>query len=303
MEPERRAATLAEPDFIRRAEVFAARPERAGGQKFTGLWVAGSLSGLHRPTVAIVGTRAPSDAGRSRAHELGAALARAGICIISGLALGIDGAAHAGALAGGGPTLGILGGGHRHFFPRRNRELAELMLAAGGAVLSPYPPDEPARPPQFLQRNAVVAALADAVVVVEAAERSGALNTAGWAGALGIDVLAFPGDVDRPKAAGCNALIRDGATLVRHAEDVLGALGVAAQPRLPLPLSPVEAGPGAGDPLAARLLALLADAPCDLDCLTATIGAAPGAVLAALVRLELEGAVERRDGATYAALR
>jgi len=295
---------LADPAFVTRAEVFAARPERAAGQRFSGLWVAGTLAGLQRPTVAIVGTRAPSDAGRSRAHDLGAALARAGICILSGLALGIDGAAHAGALAGAGPTLGILGGGHRHFFPRRNRELAEAMLAAGGAVLSPYPPDEPARPPQFLQRNAVVAALADAVVVVEAAERSGALNTAGWAGALGIDVLAFPGDVDRPKAAGCNALIRDGATLVRHAEDVLGALGIAAQPRLPLPM-PQAAGTsgGGGDPLAARLLALLADAPRDLDSLTAASAAPAGAVLAALVRLELEGAVERRDGATFAALR
>jgi len=302
MEYKRDEATLAEPAFVTREEIFAARPERAAGQRFAGLWVAGSLAGLRRRTVAVVGTRAPSDPGRSRARDLGAALARAGICVVSGLALGIDGAAHLGALDGGGPTLGILGGGHRHFFPRRNRELAEAMLAAGGAVLSPYPPDEPARPPQFLQRNAVVAALADAVVVVEAAERSGALNTAGWAGGLGIDVLAFPGDVDRPKAAGCNALIRDGATLVRHAEDVLGALGIAAQPRLPL--RPADGTPVAGgDPLAARLVALLSEGPRDLDGLTAAAGAAPGVVLAALVRLELEGAVERRDGATFVALR
>jgi DNA processing protein len=293
---------LADPAFVTRQDVFASRPERASGQRFAGLWVAGSLAGLKRRTVAIVGTRAPSDAGRSRARELASALARAGICIVSGLALGIDGAAHAGALEGSGPTLGVLGGGHRHFFPRRNRDLAEAMLAAGGAVLSPYPPDEPARPPQFLQRNAVVAALADAVVVVEAAERSGALNTAGWAGALGIDVLAFPGDVDRPKAAGCNALIRDGATLVRHADDVLGALGIAAQPRLLLP-PPGDPPVSGGDPLAARLLALLRDAPRDLDALSTATGAAAGAVLALLVRLELEGAVERRDGATFAALR
>jgi DNA processing protein len=291
---------LADPVFLTREDVCKARPEQTSGQRFAGLWVAGSLAGLQRRTVAIVGTRAPSDAGRARARELAAALARAGICVISGLALGIDGAAHAGALAGGGPTLGVLGGGHRHFFPRRNRELAEEMLMAGGAVLSPFPPDEQARPHQFLQRNAIVAALADAVVVVEAAERSGALNTAGWAAALGIDVLAFPGDVDRPKAAGCNALIRDGAILVRHAEDVLGALGIAAQPRLPLRDPPPLV---ADDPLAARLLALLAGAPRDLDSLTAEAGAPAGAVLALLVRLELEGAVERRDGATFAALR
>ncbi|GAC1306011.1 MAG: hypothetical protein NVSMB19_17830 [Vulcanimicrobiaceae bacterium] len=114
----------------------------------------------------------------------------AGLCVISGLALGIDGAAHAGALAGNGPTIGVLGGGHRQFFPKRNRELAERMLAADGGVLSPYAPDEPARPGQFLQRNGVVAALADAVVIVEAATRSGALNTARWAAQLGNDVLA-----------------------------------------------------------------------------------------------------------------
>jgi DNA processing protein len=222
--------------LVSKQDLFATRPHRAEGVKFTGLWVCGSLAGLERPTVAVVGTRTPSEGGRSRAHALAARLAAAGACVISGLALGIDGAAHAGALAGGGPTLGILGGGHAHFFPRRNRALAQAMLALGGAVLSPFPPEEPARPGHFLQRNGVVAALADAVVVVEAAERSGALNTAGWAAAAGIDVLAFPGDVDRPKAAGCNALIRDGATLVRDAADVLAALGLAsAERRAPRP--------------------------------------------------------------------
>jgi DNA processing protein len=162
-------------------------------------------------------------------------------------------------------------------------------------VLSPFPPDEPARPWQFLERNAVVAALADAVVVVEAAERSGALNTAGWASGK-IDVLAFPGDVDRPKAAGCNALIRDGATLVRHADDVLAALGVGAQPVLPLEL-PV--GAAAADPMARAVLDTLAAGPATLDALIVAADAPAGAVLALLVRLELEGAVERRDAATY----
>lgn len=291
---------LAEPAPVGREEVFAARPHRAGSVRFTGLWVAGTLAGLQRPAVAIVGSRAPSDAGRARARELATALARAGVCVVSGLALGIDGSAHAGALAGGGPTLGVLGGGHRRFFPKRNRELAEAMLAAGGAVLSPYPPDEPARPPQFLQRNAVVAALVDLVVVVEAAERSGALNTAGWAAALGVDVLAFPGDVDRPKAAGCNALIRDGATLARHAGDVLDALGIAARP---LPAARARAAAADGDPLGRTVLELLAEAPQDVDALAAAANAPAGAVLATLVRLELDGAVERRDAATFAALR
>jgi DNA processing protein len=300
---------LERPRFVDREDLFTARPHRAEGVRFRGLWVSGSLAGLERPTVAVVGTRAPSEGGRSRSHALAARLAAAGVCVISGLALGIDGAAHAGALAGGGPTLGILGGGHGHFFPRRNRALAVAMLALGGAVLSPFPPDEPARPPQFLQRNGVVAALADALVVVEAAERSGALNTASWAAGAGIDVLAFPGDVDRPKAAGCNALIRDGATLVRGAEDVLAALGLASgerpapqrAPRSCDPIPAVDTRPQRSEDgiLEAQIVAALESQPCSLDELVEITGAPAGALLAALVKLELAGELERGDALTY----
>ena len=157
-------------------------------------------------------------------HELG----RAGCCIISGLALGIDAAAHEGALSANAPTVGVLGGGHRHFFPPRNAGLAGRMLAGGGAVLSPFPPDQAAYPGQFLARNGVVAALADAVLVVEAPARSGALNTASWAAGR-VPVLAVPGDVDRKHVAGCLALIRDGATLARSAA---GRSGVTWAPNL-----------------------------------------------------------------------
>ena len=111
---------------------------------------------------------------------------------MSGLALGIDAAAHEGALDAGAPTIGVLGGGHRCFFPGRNRSLAQRIVAGGGAVVSPFEPDHPAFPSQFLARNAIVAALTDAVVVVEAARRSGSLNTAGWANDLGLPVFAFP---------------------------------------------------------------------------------------------------------------
>ena len=290
---------LDRPRFCFRAELFAARPQRADGVRFAGLWTVGSLVGLHRATVAVVGPRAPSEAGRHRALAVSEALARAGVCIISGLALGVDGAAHAGALAGGGPTIGILGGGHRQFFPRRNRALAQAIVAGAGAVLSPYAPDEPARPAQFLQRNGVVAALADAVVIVEAAERSGALNTASWAAALGIDVLAYPGDVDQPKAAGCNALIRDGATLARGPDDVLAALGLSVPASSPASPSQSEAF----DPLEAAITRSLREGPRDLDALVETTHAPTGAVIAALVRLEVTGAIERRDAGFYARAR
>jgi DNA processing protein len=289
---------LARPRFGFHADLAPSRRDRLAKTRFAGLWVAGSPEGLDGRTVAVVGARAPSEAARAHARALGEALARAGICVVSGLALGIDAGAHEGSLAGGGPTVGVLGGGHRHFFPRRNRDLAARILDAGGAVLSPFAPDEPARPPQFLQRNGVVAALADAVVVVEAAARSGALNTAGWAADLGIDVLAYPGDVDRPKAAGCNALIRDGATLVRGPEDVLEALGLR---RSAAPLRG-RAGNDAferASPLERRILSALAGGPCDFETVLSHAGASVGEVAAALVALELGGAI-RRGGASYA---
>ena len=290
---------LTRPRFLFRDDLFAARPHRIAAVRFAGLWCAGSCAGLERPTVAVVGARAPSAGGVQRARHLAEGLARAGVCVVSGLALGIDGAAHAGALAGGGATIGVLGGGHRQFFPKRNSDLAEQIVSAGGAVLSPYAPDEPARPAQFIQRNGVVAALADAVVVVEAAERSGALNTASWAANLGIDVLAFPGDVDRPIAAGCNALIRDGATLVRDAADVLEVLGIAA-----VDAAPSGSGRADGSSIASAFDAALVDelraGPRSIDDLVEALGAQPGDVLASSMALEISGVLERRDGSTFA---
>jgi DNA processing protein len=277
--------------WVARAELDDLCGERLRDALLAGLWVAGELDGLRAPCVAVVGTRIPSDEGFRRARRLAEALARRGVCVISGLALGVDGAAHEGALAAGAPTIGVLGGGHDHFFPPRNRELAARIAAGGGAVVSPFEPDNHPEPWQFLARNAVIAALADAVVVVEAAARSGALNTAGHAGERGIPVLAFPGDVDRPKAAGCNALIRDGATLVRDADDVLAAL--------PLPLAPLPrragrrvatARPGE-PPEVGLILRALADRPRDAGSLADTLTAEPRRILALLTELELAGRI------------
>jgi DNA processing protein len=273
-----------------RAELDEETAGRLDGTTLDGLWVAGSLAGLAAPTVAIVGTRAPSDDGRRIARRLATDLGRAGVCVVSGLALGIDAAAHEGALAAGAPTIGVLGGGHERFFPPRNAELARRITAAGGAVVSPYPPGHPAFPHQFLARNGIVAALADAVVVVEAAARSGALNTASWAADRSIPVLAFPGDVERPKVAGCLALIRDGATLVRHAGDVLAAMGLAPP------------GTGDGEDRAAGgrvggLLGLLDEAPATAAGLIERSGLLPAVALAELGELLATGSViEGADG-------
>ncbi len=275
-------------------ELAAFREGREVPRVVEELWCSGSLEGLRRPTVAIVGTRAATAYGRALARRFAEELGALGCCIVSGLALGIDAAAHEGALAAGAPTIGVLGGGHRCFFPRRNRTLATRMLAGGGAVISPFPPDHPAYPPQFLQRNGVVAALADAVVVVEAPARSGALNTASWAAGR-ISVFAVPGDVDRAHVAGCHALIRDGAILARSAQDVADDLGIAA----PAPARASRAASRERDPLQRRIANLLAEGERSLEELLRETGEAPAHVLAALALLELNGAIEVQPGQRY----
>jgi DNA processing protein len=286
-------ADMQDPTFEGRERIEAVRGDRGFEAAATGLWCAGSLSGLARPCVAIVGTRAATGYGRRMAREFAVALGRAGCCILSGLALGIDAAAHDGALEAGAPTIAVLGGGHGHLFPPRNRGLAERIVKGDGAVLSPYSPDEPARPWQFLERNGVVAALADAVLVVEAPARSGALNTAGWAAGR-IPVLAVPGDVDRKHVAGCLALIRDGATLARAPADVLEALG-----RLNLAPSR-DLTTVAQDPAGRALLRALDGGPLDFDAIVCGSGLSPGAALSTLALLELEGAIESRGADGYA---
>lgn len=282
-----------EPTYQPRDRIAAARLGRGFEAPAPGLWCCGPLGALGRPSVAIVGTRAATPYGRRLAERFASELGRAGCCVVSGLALGIDAAAHAGALSAGAPTVGVLGGGHGHFFPSRNEGLADRMLAGGGAVLSPYPPDQPALPHQFLARNAIVAALADAVVVIEAPARSGALNTAGWAAGR-IPVLAVPGDVDRKHVQGCLALIRDGATLARSPEDVLEAIG-----RLNLTTARATSEPQR-DPAARALLAALDAGTCELDGLVATTGLSPPVALAALTLLELDGSIESHGATSYA---
>jgi DNA processing protein len=281
-----------EPVYYRHDSIEAVREGRGFGASVGGVWCVGTIECLRRPSVAVVGTRAATPLGKRLARDFGRELGAAGCTIVSGLALGIDGAAHEGALEAGAPTVGILGGGHRQFFPHRNRELAERMVAGGGAVLSPFEPDCQPRPWQFLERNVIVAALADAVVVVEAPARSGALNTAGLAGEH-VPVFAVPGDVDRRHVAGCLALIRDGAILARHAGDVLEVL------RLP-PMLPGLGAAQPADPIEAAILATVDTGACSLEQLSdaTRLGTAP--LLAALSLLELRGYVETRGPGVYA---
>ena len=277
--------------------IVRARGGRPVPATFPCLWVAGAIDVLERPVVAIVGTRAATAYGKRLARTFAAELGRAGCCIISGLALGIDTEAHLGALEAPAPTIGVLGSGHGTFFPKRNRGLGERIVASGGAVLSPYPPEREAYPSQFLERNGVVAALSDAVVVIEAPARSGALNTAGWAAGR-IPVFAVPGDVDRQHVAGCHALIRDGAILARCARDVLDDLRLSHvdlyNHRPDRDVESIE------DPLKRCLMQALTEGESSLEDLVTRSKAAPAAVLAALSMLEIEELVDALPGQRYA---
>lgn len=283
-----------DPHWASRAEFEQLRLDRPLSAIFDGLWSAGSLEGLRRPCIAIVGTRAATGYGRAIARRFAADFAAGGCCILSGLALGIDAAAHQGALDAGGVTIGVLGGGHRRFFPKRNRDLAQRMIAKGGAVLSPYRPDEAAYPANFLQRNGIVAALSDALVVIEAPARSGALNTASWAAGR-IPVYAVPGDIDRPHVAGCHALIRDGATLARNANDIMKDLQLLTRST-----NASDETVAPADPVQAKLIAALRAGERSLDDLCMECQERTGAILTAISILELQGAVEARAGSRYA---
>jgi len=188
------------------------------------LYVKGDVSSLSKPSVAMIGTRRATSYGTAVANRLSHDLAKAGWGIVSGLALGIDAAAHRGAIEADGVTVGVIGSGLDRFYPEENRELAREIAKKGGAVVSEFPFGRPPDQQTFPIRNHVVAALAHGVVAVEAPARSGTLITTGIAADLGRTVMAVPARVDSRMSAGCLQLIRDGATLVRNVDDVLEAL-------------------------------------------------------------------------------
>ncbi|GIW97167.1 MAG: DNA polymerase III [Pirellulaceae bacterium] len=188
------------------------------------LFLRGNLVPADGLAVAIVGTRGATQYGRSQAERLARGLARAGLTVVSGLARGIDAAAHQGALDAEGRTIGVLANGVEEIYPPQHKELAARIVRQG-ALLSECPPGTKPKKGMFPQRNRLISGLALATIVIEAGERSGALITARLAGEQGREVLALPGLVTNPRARGCHRLIRDGAILIESVEDVLDALG------------------------------------------------------------------------------
>jgi len=243
---------------------------------------------LRRPCVSVVGSRSCSPYGAQVARTTARELVAAGVVVVSGLARGIDGEAHRGALDGEGETVAVLGCGIDRDYPRSNAELARGIVRAG-LVISEYPPGVEPAPWRFPARNRIVAGIALATVVVEARERSGALITADFALELGRDVFAVPGEVTSSLSAGTNDLLRQGAAPLLTTDDVLGVLGLD-----PVPSSPSRAK--ALSPAVGRVLPAIHDSPGSVDELARSAGLDSAAAAAALVELELEGLVVSADG-------
>jgi DNA processing protein len=272
----------------------------SGGPRM--LYVGGSLAALGKPQLAIVGSRNPTPQGREIAREFAASLALRGMAVASGLAEGIDAAAHRGALDAQGTTLAVLACGLDVIYPPGNAQLAAA-IERGGALVSEFPPGTPPRRAHFARRNRLLAALACGTLVVEAASRSGSLITARAARTLGRRVFAIPGSIRSPLSRGCHELIRQGAGLVEEVDDILSALGFS-------PLFGACGEPGARSAAPAPcgtgmdkghkiLLDAVGFEAVDIDTLVVRTGFKAEAVSSMMLILELEGHVQAAPGGRY----
>ncbi|KPN21217.1 DNA processing protein DprA [Xanthomonas sp. Mitacek01] len=277
------------------------------------LFVEGDPCRLWRAGIAVVGSRAPTAGGRDTAAAFARHFAGAGFSVVSGLASGIDAAAHIAALDAGGNTVAVLGCGIDIAYPRSNLRL-HARIAAEGTLVSEYPPGTPARREQFPSRNRIVAGLALGTLVVEAAQRSGALITARLAADAGREVFAIPGSIHNPMARGCHRLLRDGATLVESPDEVTAALGSIAtgladalQGRLHAPIQEADtilntadsdAAPGIDDvdPDYNRLWKAIGHDPTGMDDLVSRSGLTVAKASAMLLSMELDGRVTSAHG-------
>jgi DNA processing protein len=261
------------------------------------LFFMGRRELLNRPALAIVGSRNATPQGVENAREFARALSHAGLTIVSGLALGIDGAAHEGALEGVGSTIACIGTGPDRVYPPRHRDLAHR-IAESGAMLSEFAPGTPPLPHNFPLRNRLISGISRGVLVVEATLSSGSLITARLAGEQSREVFAIPGSIHSPFSRGCHRLIREGAKLVETAQDVLDELQLegihSAPPSGELAMAHVPALP-----IHRAVVAALGGDPCDLDTLISRTELAADALAATLVELELDGRVAALPGGRW----
>lgn len=265
------------------------------------LWARGPLRLPGQRMVSIVGTRRATEYGRRMAADIAYGVATAGWTVVSGLARGIDAAAHRGALEARGATVAVLGCGIDRVFPATNRDLSSA-IAREGLLLTEFAPGTAPRKHHFPQRNRIIAALADAVVVVQAGLPSGALITADEALGLSREVLAVPGPADQAVSHGTHRLLRDGATIVTSADDVLAILedGAARSPSPQTSLFAARSAPGGTGPTPGeRIRAELADGPASLEQVAALAGLTMPQAMATLGRMELRGAVRSLPGLRF----
>jgi DNA processing protein len=259
------------------------------------LYIQGTVDLLAKAQIAIVGSRNPTSTGKETAESFAYTLAKTGLVITSGLASGIDGACHRGALAAEAPTIAVTGAGLNHIYPKEHRRLAEE-IAANGALISEFPPDTPPIAKNFPQRNRIISGLSLGVVVVEAALRSGSLITARFALEQGREVFAMPGSIHNPLARGCHKLIQQGAKLIETADDILEELGPLWQA---MTIPPPEKPPASDEKLTKKQRELLLNidyAATPLDVIIVRSGLTAGEVSSMLLALELQGWVEIVSG-------
>ncbi|NRF66690.1 DNA-protecting protein DprA [Aquincola sp. S2] len=259
------------------------------------LYLEGRHALLATSSVAIVGSRKPTPQGLDNARRLARQLGEHGWTVVSGLAKGIDGAAHLGALDAGAGTVAVVGTGLEQVYPLAHRALA-ARIAEDGLLVSEFPIGMPLQPDNFPQRNRIIAGLTRGTLVVEAALKSGSLITARLAAEAGREVFAIPGSIQSPQARGCHALLRDGAKLVESVDDVLEELGNEARPAAH---DPAPAQPAADDTPDDQVLGALGHDPATLDALIARCGWPAPALNARLMELELEGRVMRLPGGLF----
>lgn len=255
------------------------------------LYVIGDPAYLQRTSIAVVGSRNPTPQGTANARSFATTFSQAGLTVVSGLALGIDAAAHEGGLEGPGGTVAVVGTGLDRVYPKRHHELAHR-IASQGALVSEYALGMPPLQANFPKRNRIIAGLARGTLVVEAALQSGSLITARLAVEMGREVFAIPGSIHSPQSRGCHTLIKQGAKLVDGAQDVLEELNLGV---LPGPAASTASQPEAADPL----LEALGYDPVNLDALAARTGYAPAELSVRLLELELEGRVARLPGQLF----
>ena len=265
------------------------------------LYVRGDPQVLDLPQLAVVGSRSPTKGGIENAREFSRVLVENGIVVTSGLAAGIDGAAHAGALDAGGPTIAVCGTGVDRVYPSHHKRLAERILEQG-AIISEYRLGFRPMPQNFPRRNRIISGLSLGVLVVEAAVRSGSLITARMASEQGRDVFAIPGSIHSPLARGCHSLIRDGATLVESVADILAELQYSignAQSTQTLPGKTADIFSSQYDEEYHQLVTAMGYDPVSVDVLVGRTGLTPDAICSMLLILEMDGVISSIPGGNY----